>query len=71
MFKCKKCNSVDKFELMYSPDYRGERRFKQEYNTDGDIVITVDGYKFIPDLAFMNTHAVCRYCGQIYVWDYD
>ena len=36
-----------------------------------DIEITVDGYKFIPDLQFMNDHAVCRYCGQIYMWDYE
>ena len=56
---------------MFSPDYRGDRNFKQEYNKNGDIEITVDGYKFIPDLQFMNDHAVCRYCGQIYMWDYE
>ena len=71
MFICKNCKSVDKFELMFSPDYRGEKKFMQEYNKDGDIVITVDGYKIIPDLQFMNDHAVCRYCGQIYMWDYE
>ena len=36
-----------------------------------EIEITVDGYVFVPDLQFMNEHAVCRYCGQIYMWDYD
>ncbi len=71
MFICKNCKSVDKFELMFSPDYRGEKKFLQEYNKDGDIEITVDGYKFIPDLQFMNEHAVCKYCGQICMWDYE
>lgn len=46
MFICKNCKSIDKFELMFSPDYRGVKVFLQEYNKDGDIVITVDGYKF-------------------------
>ena len=71
MFICKNCKSVDKFELMFSPDYRGEKKFSQEYNKDGDIEITVDGYKFIPDLQFMNDHAVCKYCGQIYMLYYE
>ena len=71
MFICKNCKSIDKFELMFSPDYRGDKVFLQEYNKDGDIVITVDGYKFTPDLQFMNDHAVCKYCGQIYMWDYE
>ena len=71
MFICKNCKSVDKFELMFSPDYRGEKKFLQEYNKNGDIEITVDGYCFVPDLQFMNEHAVCKYCGQIYMWDYE
>jgi len=71
MFVCKNCKSVDKFELMFAPGYRGNKSYKQEYNKDNDIVITVDGYTFIPDLGFMNKHAVCRYCGQIYTWDYE
>ena len=52
-------------------DYKLLGNYKQEYNSNKDIVITVDGYTFIPDLNFMNHHAVCRYCGQIYSWDYD
>ena len=56
---------------MFSPDYRGEKVFLQEYNQNGEIEITVDGYKFVPDLQFMNEHAVCKYCGQIYMWDYE
>ena len=56
---------------MFSPEYKGERRFLQKYNKNNDIEITVDGYTFIPDLQFMNEHAVCRYCGQIYMWDYE
>lgn len=71
MFKCKNCNSTDKFELMFSPEYKGARRYEQVYNDKGEIEITVDGYKFIPDLQFMNACAVCSYCGQIYMWDYD
>ena len=70
MFVCKNCKSVDKFELMFAPSYKGAKNYKQEYNKNGDIVITVDGYTFVPDLNFMNRHAVCRYCGQIYIWDY-
>lgn len=71
MFICKNCKSVDKFELMFASNYKGGKNFKQEYNNNKDIVITVDGYTFIPDLNFMNKHAVCRYCGQIYTWDYE
>lgn len=68
MFKCLNCNSIDKFELMFDASYKGERVFSQEYNSNGEIVITVDGYTFTPTLQFMNEHAVCTYCGQIYKW---
>lgn len=70
MFKCKKCNSVDKFELMFSPSYQGSKSFDIQYTKNDAIKITVDGYTFIPDLSFMNKHAVCKYCGNIYCWDY-
>ncbi len=70
MFVCKNCKSIDKFEFMFAPDYKGDRKFSWKHNKDGDIIITVDGYTFVPDLNFMNRHAVCRYCGQIYMWDY-
>ena len=70
MFKCRKCNSVDKFELMFSPSYKGSKTFDINNTKNGDIQITVDGYTFIPDLSFMNNHAVCSYCGQIHYWDY-
>ena len=71
MFRCKNCKSIDKFELMFSPDYKGDKSFGQKCNKNKEIEITVDGYTFVPDLAFMNDHAVCRYCGQIYIWDYE
>ena len=71
MFKCKKCNAVDKFELMFNPEYKGSKTFNLEYSKNQDIIITVDGYTFIPDLKFMNAHAVCRYCGNINCWDYE
>ena len=70
MFKCKKCNSIDKFELMFSPSYTGAKNFDITYTKDNDIKINVDGFSFIPDLSFMNSHAVCRYCGNINCWDY-
>lgn len=56
---------------MFSPDYKGDKSFGQKCNKNKEIEITVDGYTFVPDLAFMNDHAVCRYCGQIYIWDYE
>lgn len=71
MFICKNCKSIDKFELMFSPEYKGPRNFEQTYNKKNELQISVDGYTFIPDLQFMNEHAVCRYCGQIYMWDYN
>ena len=69
MFKCTNCNSVDKFELMFAQNYQGDKNFSQAYNSEGILEITVDGYTFIPTLEFMNDHAVCRYCGQIYKWE--
>ena len=71
MFKCKKCNSIDKFELMFSPNYTGSRIFEVKYTKHNDIQISVDGYTFIPDRVFMNSHAVCRHCGNINCWDYN
>ena len=70
MFHCKRCNSKDKFELMFNPEYKGSCEFNISYTKNGDILINVDGYTFIPDLPFMNTHAVCRYCGSIGGWEY-
>ena len=71
MFKCKKCGSVDKFELMFSPEYEGAKTFDVSYTKNKDIMISVDGFTFIPDLSFMNAHAVCKYCGNINCWDYN
>ena len=71
MFKCKKCGSVDKFELMFSPEYKGAKTFDVSYTKNKDIMISVDGFTFIPDLSFMNAHAVCKYCGNINCWDYN
>lgn len=71
MYKCGNCQNVDKFELMFSEDYLGNREFKQKYNNHRQIEITIDGYTFVPTLDFMNEHAVCKYCGQIYTWQYE
>lgn len=71
MFRCTNCNSIDKFELMFAPDYQGEKVFVQKYNENNEIEITVDGYTFKPDLMFMNQHAVCKFCGQIYSWEQE
>jgi hypothetical protein len=56
---------------MFSPEYKGSKTFDISYTKNNDIQITVDGYTFIPDLTFMNQHAVCRYCGEINNWDYN
>ncbi len=71
MFKCKKCNSIDKFELMFNPAYKGSRNFEITKTKQNDIQINVDGYTFIPDIYFMNNHAVCKHCGNINCWDYN
>ena len=52
-------------------NYKGAKEFNVQYTKNKDIQITVDGYTFIPDIRFMNTHAVCRYCGNIGCWDYE
>lgn len=70
MFRCDNCKSIDKFELMISPEYKGDGRLSRSENSKGEITITVDNYTFVPDLAFMNTHAVCKYCGEINTWRY-
>lgn len=70
MFKCKACDQVDQFSLLLSPDYTGDGVFSQKYNEHGEIIITIDGFEFIPDLSFMNHHAVCKFCGEINCFDY-
>ena len=70
MFRCIKCKSVDNFGLMFSPEYKGKRNYSQTLNEKDEIVINVDDYEFIPDLGFMNGHAVCKYCGEIKIWEY-
>ena len=70
MFRCDNCKSIDKFELMISPEYSGDGRLSRSQNAKGEITITVDNFTFVPDLAFMNAHAVCKYCGEINMWRY-
>ena len=53
MFRCKKCGSIDKFELILSPDYKGKGEYSETRNQHDEIIINVDGYVFIPDLSFM------------------
>ncbi len=69
MFRCKNCENIDKIELMFSKDYKGKKEYFQNYNENNQLEITIDNYTFIPDLDFMNAHAVCKYCGQIYIWE--
>lgn len=71
MFRCENCKNIDKFELMFAEDYQGNRDFKQKYNNKRQIEITIDGYSFVPTLDFMNEHAVCKYCGHIFTWQYE
>lgn len=70
MFKCKNCQSIDNFSLMISSNYKGKGDYSHKNNEHGEIVINIDGYIFVPDLAFMNGHAVCKYCGEIKTWEY-
>ena len=70
MFRCKNCKSVDNFGLLLSPGYKGKGEYSEKFNEHGEIVVNIDGYEFIPDLAFMNSHAVCKYCGEIKTWEY-
>lgn len=71
MFICKNCKSIDKFELMFDPSYTGDRNFSESKNENGEITITVGAYSFTPTLDFMNSHAVCRYCSKINIWQYE
>ena len=71
MYRCSNCKNIDKFELMFSDDYKGSHKFFQKYNNRHQIEITIDGYTFIPTLDFMNNYAVCKYCGQVYIWEYE
>lgn len=68
MFTCKKCGKTDNFNLMFNPNYDGEKEVKITTNRKGNITINADGYSFTPDVNFMNNHAVCGYCGSIYCW---
>ena len=70
MFRCTACGQVDNFSLMLSADYTGPGVFKQTLNEHGEIVINIDGFEFIPDLAFMNAHAVCKFCNTIHSFEY-
>jgi len=71
MFKCTNCNSTDNFGLMLSPNYKGKGDFSLTFNEHGEIKIKLDAFEFVPDLAFMNSHAVCKYCGEIKKWEYN
>jgi hypothetical protein len=55
---------------MLNADYAGPGVFSQKVNEHGEIVINIDGFEFIPDLAFMNSHAVCKFCGEISCFEY-
>lgn len=70
MFKCKNCDSIDNFGLMLSPGYKGKGVYSEKRNEHDEIIVNIDGYEFIPDLAFMNSHSVCKYCGEIKKWEY-
>ena len=53
---------------MFNPEYKGEKNIQKSIDKNGNIHITTDNYTFIPDINFMNKHAVCSYCGSIYCW---
>lgn len=70
MFICTKCGKIDSFELMLNPNYNGSKEIEYLIDKKGNLKITADGHSFVPDLNFMNNHAVCSYCGSIYNWKY-
>ena len=70
MFRCTKCKSVDNYGLVFNPNYQGKGEFSTTVNKHDELVFNIDGYEFIPDLGFMNGHAVCKYCGEIKCWEY-
>ena len=70
MFRCTSCKQVDNFSLMLSENYDGPGVFRQDVNEHGEIIINIDGFEFIPDLSFMNSHAVCKFCGAIHCFEY-
>lgn len=70
MFRCAKCGSVDDIGLMLNPNYPGKGDFSKTLNEHDELLFNIDGYEFIPDLGFMNSHAVCRFCGEIKCWEY-
>ena len=71
MFVCTKCGKNDCFEFMINPKYKGLKEISCSTDKKGNIVISTDGHSFIPDLTFMNNHAVCSFCGSVYCWDYS
>jgi len=71
MFLCTKCKNIDKFDLFPSENYKGEGNISYMFEKNGEIKISADDYTFIPDLDFMNEHAVCSYCGSTYSWEYS
>jgi hypothetical protein len=56
---------------MFSKDYEGARNYSQKYVIGKRLEISVDGYSFTPSVEFMNEHAVCKFCGQTYIWEYE
>ena len=70
MFRCKNCKSIDNYGLVFNPNYKGKGEFTKSVNQHDELVFNVDGYEFIPDLGFMNAHAVCKFCGEIKQWEY-
>lgn len=54
---------------MLNPNYKGKGQFSQSMNEHGEIKFKIDAFEFIPDLAFMNAHAACKYCGEIKNWE--
>ena len=41
MFKCKKCNSIDNFGLVFNPNYSGKGEFFQTVNEHDEIVFNI------------------------------
>ncbi len=67
MFQCQACKSQE-FTLMMQPDKKADVSIA--INEHQDVEITVNGQRFVADLAFMNQFAACAECSATKQWDY-
>jgi hypothetical protein len=67
MFQCQACGCQE-FKLMMQPGTEADVSIA--INEHQDVEITVNGKRFVADLAFMNQFAACTGCSATKQWDY-